>query len=157
MGELVTTVIKASSFQERDKALEILKKIKEFNDRDILTCLYVFDNIGNGEYEGFSAYANDKLVGFILFTKNSLALDVFELLWIVVDPDWQGNGIGSLLMEKFLEEMKIRNARIIILHTSEHYLKAKSLYKKYNFNCEAVIKDFYDIGDSKEIWVLRLK
>jgi ribosomal protein S18 acetylase RimI-like enzyme len=143
---------------ENEDALSIeviLRKIEEFNERDISTCLYVFEGIKKGEYEGFSAYVENKLIGFIFFSKNSLGKDVYELLWIVVDPDYQRFGVGSLLMEKFLEEMKKRGARLIILHTSEHYLKAKKLYEKYNFKCEGKIKDFYSVGDSKEIWVLR--
>lgn len=141
---------------DRESVINILKKIKEFNERDIETCLYVFDGILKGEYEGIFVYLNEKLVGFLFFVKNSLTLDVFELLWIVVDPDFHRNGLGSMLMNNFLEEIKKRNARLVILHTSEHYSKAKILYTRFGFKCEAIIKDFYAPGDSKEIWILRL-
>lgn len=157
MHKVIEADIKNTSQGERIFVENILKKIKEFNERDIATCLSVFDEIiKRNEYEGFSIYFENKMVGFIFFTKNSLSLNVFELLWIVVDPDYQGLGLGDILMKKFLEEVKKREARLVVLHTSEHYLKAKSLYKKYGFNCEGIIKDFYSPGDSKEIWVLRL-
>jgi ribosomal protein S18 acetylase RimI-like enzyme len=155
MHKIFLPLIKKIENEDASSIEVILRKIEEFNERDISTCLYVFEGIKKGEYEGFSAYVENKLIGFIFFSKNSLGKDVYELLWIVVDPDYQRFGIGSLLMEKFLEEMKKRGARLIILHTSEHYLKAKKLYEKYNFKCEGKIKDFYSVGDSKEIWVLR--
>ena len=157
MHKVIQAVIRNTS-SERVFVENILRKIKEFNERDRATCLSVFDEIvnKNNEYEGFSIYFENKMTGFIFFTQNSLGLNVFELLWIVVDPDYQGLGFGDLLMNKFLEEVKKRNARLVVLHTSEHYLKAKSLYKKYGFNCEGIIKDFYSPGDSKEIWVFKI-
>ncbi len=157
MHKVIEVQVKNTLEEERVFVENILKKIKEFNERDISTCLSVFDEIiKRNEYEGFSIYLENKMVGFLFFSKNSLALDVFELLWIAIDPDYQSLGLGDILMKKFLEEVKKRNARLVVLHTSEHYLKAKNLYKKYGFNCEGIIKDFYSLGDSKEIWVLRL-
>jgi ribosomal protein S18 acetylase RimI-like enzyme len=147
---------KIDSLLDLKAVKEILDGIEEFNEKDVKTCLEVVSKIGI-EYEGMIACVNEKIAGFLLFTENTLAHNVFELLWIVVAKEFQKNGIGSALMEKFIEEVKKRDGRLIILHTSEHYLKAKRLYEKFGFRCEGIIRDFYNIGDSKEIWVLRLR
>ncbi len=135
---------------------DILKRTPDFNEKDIKTCLYVFDGIERGEYEGTGIFENGRLLGFILFSENFLADSVIELLWIVVDPEFYGQGIAEILFEDFLKEVFKRKIRMVVLETQEKHKRARRFYEKMGFKKEAEIKDFYRIGESKEIWVKRL-
>ncbi|MEN3044610.1 MAG: GNAT family N-acetyltransferase [Candidatus Hydrothermales bacterium] len=135
---------------------EIVNKTEEFLERDRKTCLYVFDGIERGEYEGLGIFEDERLIGFIFFSENLLADSVIELLWIAVDPEFYGKGVAQILWEEFFREVKVRNARLIVLETQARHKRARSFYRKMGFEREAEIKDFYAEGESKEIWVKRI-
>ncbi|MEO0231336.1 MAG: hypothetical protein ABIM29_02220, partial [candidate division WOR-3 bacterium] len=65
MHKVIQAIIKNTSSSERVFVENILRKIKEFNERDRATCLSVFDEIvnRNNEYEGFSIYFENKMTG----------------------------------------------------------------------------------------------
>ena len=70
----------------------------------------------------FLAFEDEKLVGFIGFKPGKIE-------FIYVDPDKQGRGIATMLMEKALNEVK----RPIKLEVFTNNKQAKSLYKKFGF------------------------
>ena len=70
----------------------------------------------------FIAFEDVKLVGFIGFKPGKIE-------FIYVDPDKQGRGIATMLMEKALNELK----RPIKLEVFTNNKQAKSLYKKFGF------------------------
>lgn len=70
----------------------------------------------------FLAFEDVKLVGFIGFKPGKIE-------FIYVDPDKQGRGIATMLMEKALNELK----RPIKLELFTNNKQAKSLYKKFGF------------------------
>ena len=70
----------------------------------------------------FLAFEDVKLVGFIGFKPGKIE-------FIYVDPDKQGRGIATMLMEKALNKLK----RPIKLEVFTNNKQAKSLYKKFGF------------------------
>lgn len=70
----------------------------------------------------FLAFEDEKLVGFIGFKSGKIE-------FIYVDPNKQGRGIATMLMEKALNELK----RPIKLEVFTNNKQAKSLYKKFGF------------------------
>ena len=70
----------------------------------------------------FLAFKDVKLVGFIGFKPGKIE-------FIYVDPDKQGRGIATMLMEKALNKLK----RPIKLEVFTNNKQAKTLYKKFGF------------------------
>lgn len=70
----------------------------------------------------FLAFEDVKLVGFIGFKPGKIE-------FIYVDPDKQGRGIATMLIEKALNKLK----RPIKLEVFTNNKQAKSLYKKFGF------------------------
>lgn len=58
---------------------------------------------------------------------------IFELIKMGVDPNVQGNGIGSLLMKACIEFAKERKADLITLETAVPLKAAIHLYEKFGF------------------------
>lgn len=79
------------------------------------------------------ALENDIVVGHILFTKIKIIDDLqnphvsLALAPMAVLPDYQNNGIGSLLVKKGLEEAKNIGFTSVIVLGHEHY------YPKFGF------------------------
>ena len=56
-----------------------------------------------------------------------------ELLTIAVDPPAQGQGVGTRLMRRFLEELDQRGAEQVFLEVAETNAPARALYTKAGF------------------------
>jgi ribosomal protein S18 acetylase RimI-like enzyme len=75
----------------------------------------------------------------------------FDLYWIVVDPRWQRQGVGSGLLH-FLEEVaRGRGGRMILIDTSStpQYEKAQKLYLRHGFQEVARVPDYYHPGNDR--------
>lgn len=93
----------------------------------------------------FLAFEDEKLVGFIGFKPGKIE-------FIYVDPDKQGRGIATMLMEKALNELK----RPIKLEVFTNNKQAKSLYKKFGFKTIKTVtekwSDEYPVLFSETRW-----
>jgi ribosomal protein S18 acetylase RimI-like enzyme len=77
----------------------------------------------------------------------------------VVDPDFQGQGIGSKLLF-FLEEMvKEVKGRMILADTSSiaQYEKTQKFYTKTGFQVVARVPDYYHPGNDRITFCKRIK
>ena len=57
----------------------------------------------------------------------------FELIKMGVDPDFQGNQIGSMLIQACIDFAKIKKANLIMLETAVPLKAAIHLYEKFGF------------------------
>ena len=87
----------------------------------------------------YGAYVDDKLIGII-----RVVGDGFSVLFIqdpLVHPDFQRNGIGTLLLKRMLKEYENVYQMHLIMEDSE---KTISFYKSLGFtdNCDVNCKAF---------------
>ena len=75
--------------------------------------------------------------------------DVFWMTWFYVNEKMRGRGYGSSLLQHIIDMVSKLNARKLYIDTSSDpgYSDAISLYKKYGFEIEATLKDYYDIDE----------
>ena len=57
----------------------------------------------------------------------------FELVKMAVATDWQGRGVGRLLLEAAIEKARARGARRIYLESNTKLLPALHLYESFGF------------------------
>jgi ribosomal protein S18 acetylase RimI-like enzyme len=63
---------------------------------------------------------------------------------LAVHPNWQGRGVGSMLLKKFLESFDADHAKCYV-HSSRF---GKSLYEKFGFKTMGVLAiDLQEFGD----------
>ena len=79
----------------------------------------------------FLAMDGEKVVGTVGIAKESES--VYELVKFAVDPEWQGRGIGKIMLERCLQVAKAKQARKIFLFSNSQLRRALSLYEKYGF------------------------
>lgn len=77
------------------------------------------------------------IVGFLAI---KVIADEGEILQFAVDPDYQGQGIGSLLMDYALENLNIMDLFLEVADSNEI---ARKFYKKYDFQLMRIRKNYY--------------
>lgn len=101
------------------------------------------------DYNVFVYDENEKILGYYCIGKRPLTDAVYDLYWIVVDPDSEIKGIGKKLIEDAEDFVKKNNGRWILAETSskESYNKTRNFYLRNNYSIVAQINDFYSVGD----------
>lgn len=100
-----------------------------------------------GKFLGYSCY------GPIAGTAGS-----WDLYWIVVDLSLRGQGIGGLILRETEKLASEQGAARLYVETSSRrqYEPTRGFYLDRDYEIEAVLRDFYDVGDDKIILVKRL-
>ena len=100
-----------------------------------------------------------KVVGYIYNKMLGGTSGILELEQIGIDPEYQGKGIGKMLIlesEKFwknyLKNKFNKKMHKFLLTTAKINDKAHNLYAKCGFKYECTMKNLY-YGNDEEIWI----
>ena len=132
----------------------ILKKIPLFKKEDIKVAMELVNitasNPSQTDYNIF-IYENDGTVlGYHCTGKRPLTDAVYDLYWIVTDPDHGKKGIGKSLLEHAEDFVTQNNGRWMLIETSskESYNATRNFYMRNNYTIISQISDFYSKGES---------
>ncbi len=132
----------------------ILKKIPLFKKDDIKVAMELIDITASNhlqtDYNVF-VYENDGTVlGYHCTGKRPLTDAVYDLYWIVTDPDHGKKGIGKSLLEHAEDFVTQNNGRWMLIETSskESYNATRNFYMRNNYTIISQINDFYSKGES---------
>lgn len=137
-GEQLTKIIeRINEFtkEEKETAVELINEsIKKNIEDNYITYVYLTDNA---------------IAGYYCIGKRALTDGVYDLFWIVVDPDKQETGIGKKLLNHAEEYVVENNGRWLLIETSskDNYSKTRNFYLRNFFTKVAEINDFYKIDD----------
>jgi len=118
---------------------------------------YLHDPHGSG-YHVFVAEDDSAVVGYICYGPAPLTEGTWDIYWMAVDRERQGQGTGSALMEKAEEEIKRSRGRMAVIETSSTpaYEGARRFYLGHGYEVIARVLEFYAPGDDKLILQKRL-
>ena len=132
----------------------ILKKIPLFKKDDIKVAMELIDITASNhlqtDYNVF-VYENDGTVlGYHCTGKRPLTDAVYDLYWIVTDPDHGKKGIGKSLLEHAEDFVTQNKGRWMLIETSskESYSATRNFYMRNNYTIISQINDFYSKGES---------
>jgi len=140
--------------KDREQLVAIVERIDNFYDEEKKVAIELIDEaIANPNHEYYNVYVfeiDGKISGYHCVGKRALTDGVYDLYWIVVDPNSQNSGIGKKLLNHVEEFVKERNGRWILAETSskENYNATRNFYFRNNYSIVAEIKDFYTIKDN---------
>jgi len=82
----------------------------------------------------------------------------YDVYWIAVDPDMQGQGIGSELLNFAEDDILRHKGRLITIYTSsqEKYTPTRDFYLKRGYDEGARIRDYYRPGDDLVVYVKQI-
>lgn len=141
---------------------EIVVSTKFFYDHETDVAVELIEErLSKGESTGYHfvfAEADGVTAAYSCYGPIPMTKSSFDLYWIVTDNDYRGKGIGKKLLEETYREARKMGCTLIIAETSglEHYSPTRAFYESNNYNLEARIRDFYDKGDDKFIYVKKI-
>ncbi len=100
----------------------------------------------------------DGVVGYACWGPTPMTRGTYDLYWIAADPAWQGRGVGRALIAHVEERVRAEQGRMLVVETSsrESYAPTVRFYRRRGYREAARIRDFYDLGDDKLVFVKRL-
>lgn len=109
-------------------------------------------------YEFILARQDGRVLGYTCFGPIPATQSVYDLYWIVVDADAQGQGIGRQLLKQTVEAVRALGGDWLYADTSsqEKYTPTRAFYRRQGFRKVAELEDFYRPGDNKVIFKKRL-
>lgn len=70
-----------------------------------------------------------------------------RVLMLAVAPETRRRGIGTMLMERYLDESRRKGARVLTLEVRKGNHAAMEFYKRFNFEPVDVIEGYYNDGE----------
>lgn len=134
-----------------------------FRPEEVKVALEVFDaalGIGRGrdpDYESAGVELDGKLAGWACWGPTPCTVGTFDLYWIVVAAERQGQGVGSSLLAE-VERRVTGRARLIVVETAgrDQYAGTRGFYESRGYRVETRIADYYEPGDDLVTYVKRL-
>lgn len=132
----------------------ILTKIPNFKEEEIKVAMELVNiSVNNPDQEDYHIFVYEedgRVMGYHCTGRRPLTDGVFDLYWIVSDPESSGKGIGKSLLEHAEEFVRSNNGRWLLVETSskENYSSTQNFYLRNKYTIISEIKDFYAVGDS---------
>ena len=132
----------------------ILNSTSNFNDEEISVAMELVNiastNPMQTDYNLFVYEEDGMILGYHCTGKRPLTDGVYDLYWIVTDPEYGKKGIGKKLLEHAEGFVNENNGRWLLAETSskDSYSATRNFYMRNNYSIISEINDFYSIGDS---------
>jgi len=106
-----------------------------WSEEDFIATLQQRNCIGMvGEVDG-------EVVGYIVY---EMGKEEFHILNLAVRPDCRRRGVGNRLIDKIIGKLRHGQRSKIELEVRETNLAAQLFFRRYGFQAESVLKDFYE-------------
>ncbi len=96
--------------------------------------------------ESYGAFVADELKAFVLWRNNA---DVAEIMCLATGKDSQRSGLMAQLLNSAIS---VAHCMEWVLEVHESNLAAQALYRKLNFECVGLRKDYYRDGGNALIF-----
>jgi ribosomal protein S18 acetylase RimI-like enzyme len=127
-----------------------------FREAEVATAVELLDEAlaGDDDYRFVGAFDGTSLVGYACWGPTPGTEGTHDLYWIVVDPTWQGKGVGTQLLNEIEHRLTLEDGRLIVVETSSRadYAATRGFYERRGFERAAVIPAYYAPGDDLVIY-----
>jgi len=162
MNEEMKIKMREAEIGDMPVVIAIIKETGFFRSVEVEVAAEVFrDAAGNqdpGSYLSYVAEIDGRVAGWICFGPTPCTMGTFDVYWIAVNPGDQRHRIGARLLGFAENEIIRRKGRLVVIETSgnEKYRPTQRFYEKNGYHLDAVVDDFYSVGDSKMIFTKHL-
>lgn len=148
-----STIVRAIASEDRDEILRLVRATKNFSDEEIAIARELIDIVieqpEQKDYYAYVADAHGSIGGFLILGPTPATSGTYDMYWIAVGPDHQGQGIAQML-DRFAEEfVRSRDGYWLIAETSSQpsYERTRGFYTKQGYQVLSKIPDYYKPGD----------
>ncbi len=131
----------------------ILRKIKNFSEEEVNVAMELVNAAASDpnqtDYNVFVYEKGSEIIGYHCTGKRPLTDAVYDLYWIVTNPDFENKGIGKTLIEHAENFVMKNKGRWLLAETSSRnsYEGTRNFYLRNNYSILSEINDFYSMGD----------
>lgn len=152
----------------RENDTEAIRKIVEssgffYQDEVEVAVELVRENLNKGAIESgyyfILAEIEEEVLGYTCFGPIPCTKNRYDLYWIAVHNRYRNLGLGKKLICETESRIRALGGGKIYIETSsrELYLATRRFYLACGYQVEAILKDFYDQGDDKVIFIKNLE
>ena len=137
--------------------MKILRRTPEFKPAEVVVAEEVIDSYlhdpGGAGYHALVAELDSAIAGYICYGPTPLTEGTWDIYWMAVAPEKQGQGIGGALLAHAEERIREAQGRLAIIETSSQpeYEKTRRFHLSHGYQIIGRIPDFYASGDDKLI------
>ena len=149
--------------KDRTRLGSILIDSRAFTSEEIDVAMELIDIVlGDQNQKDYKIHCmvddQDQPVGYICYGPTPMTQGTFDLYWIVVDPNLQGEGIGSKLLVFLEDVVRKKGGRMILADTSTipQYEKTQKFYLRNGFEEVARVIDYYYPGNDRITFCKRI-
>jgi ribosomal protein S18 acetylase RimI-like enzyme len=139
--------------EDRDTIVCLIRATKNFSDAEVTIAEELIDICtGQPEQKDYFAYiaeVSNAVAGFLLLGPTPATQGTYDMYWIAVDPEFQGQGIAQALDAFAVQFVRERGGYLLIAETSSQpsYERTRAFYIKQRYEVLAHIRDYYKPGD----------
>ena len=155
--------IRPMAHSDRATIADLVVSAGNFNQAEIDCAMELVDiYLADGHQEDYRiVVAQDpgsKVHGYACWGPVPMTKGAFDLYWIATHPDARGQGYGRALMDYVERKALETKGRLLVVETSSKasYAGTVEFYRRLGYSESTRIRDFYDIGDDKIIFVKKL-
>lgn len=148
---------------DRAAIASLIVSIENFNQAEVECALELIDiYLNNQSQDDYRVVvAEDSAAGaqaYACWGPVPLTRGTYDLYWIATSPSARGRGFGRALMEHVEKRVLEENGRLLVVETSakSSYAATVKFYRRLGYEETSRIRDFYDLGDDRLIFVKRL-
>jgi ribosomal protein S18 acetylase RimI-like enzyme len=148
--------------EDRAAVADIVQGVGNFNQAEIACAMELIDiYLGDRDQQDYrvvvAAGPDDRIFGYACWGPTPLTRGTFDLYWIATHPDVRGSGFGQRLISHIESRISEQEGRLLVIETSskESYGNTVGFYRRNGYEEASRIRDFYDVGDDKLIFVKR--
>ena len=135
--------------------------IKEIIDANKLFPSLMLDNMLKGYLTGVNladrwlTATEGSPLAVAYYTAERMTEGTWNILLIAVQPEHQYKGFGTKLLRFIENRLRNEKQRLLIVETSglRQFESVRRFYENYGFFREAVVRDFYEAGEDKVIYI----
>lgn len=142
--------------KDREKLHSMLVETRVFTSEEIEVAMEVIDIVlKDPTQKDYNIYCmvddQGQPVGYICYGPAPMTQGTFDLYWIAVDPNFQGQRIGYQLLVFLERVLRGMNGRMVLVDTSSipEYEKAQKFYLRNGFQEVARVADYYWPGNDR--------
>ncbi len=159
----MTTKVRPMTYDDKPDVMRILRATPEFKPSEVIVAeelidSYLCDSFQSG-YHVLVAEADQFVVGYICYGPTPLTEGTWDIYWMAVTREKQGQGIGGALVAFAEEQIRGKEGRLVIIETSSTpaYEMTRRFHLGNGYEVIACIPDFYAPSDDKLILQKRLR
>lgn len=147
---------------DRSAVSEIVGGVGNFSPAEIecaleIVGIYLQDKRQKDYFLVVAVDSNDTVRGYACWGPTPLTRGTYDLYWIATHPKAQRLGIGRALIAHVESRVQEEQGRLLVVETSskESYGNTLQFYRTLEYEEASRIRDFYDAGDDKLVFVKR--